>query len=168
MISLLSTRLPPRPPGHRVQRRPKLLRIWYLKRSSFCYIILLLDEPAFYVLLCRFLNTSEPLARFLRCQRPLFLFGEQVKTTIGRVRNNPPSTYPQELRGESILYVTPNGRHERVVASSVCKYPKVKRQGMEGIAAFESQQNRCIPRLHAGESLACYLYKSCLGYGRDT
>ena len=61
---------PPRGLGW-VLRRLKLPRTVYRKRSSFCYVILLLNEQALHVLLCRFLNTSEPLARFLRCQRPI-------------------------------------------------------------------------------------------------
>ena len=45
-----------------------------------------------HALLCRFFNTSKPRARFLRCQRPLFLFGGQVKQrTIDSVRDNPSS-----------------------------------------------------------------------------
>ena len=71
---------PPSPgPGPGAQRRLELLRILFLKHSSFCYIFRLLDEPALLDLLCRFLNTSEPLVLFLRCQRLLITFGVQVK-----------------------------------------------------------------------------------------
>ena len=61
--------LPP-PLGLWAKRRLKALRISPPRRSSFCYTLPLLDEPALHAQLCRFLNTSEPLARFLRCQRP--------------------------------------------------------------------------------------------------
>ena len=61
--------LPP-PLGLWAKRRLKALRIFPPRRSSFCYTLPLLDEPALHAQLCRFLNTSEPLARFLRCQRP--------------------------------------------------------------------------------------------------
>ena len=67
------------PPGPWAQRRLKLLRSLYLKRSLFCCMILLRSESALHVLLCRFLNTSEPLAPFLRCRHPLFRFGGHVE-----------------------------------------------------------------------------------------
>ena len=56
------------PPGPWAQRRLKLLYIFYLERSPCIYVLL----SALHVRVCRFLNVSKRLARFLRCQRPLF------------------------------------------------------------------------------------------------
>ena len=77
--TLPSTRLlflPP-PPRPWIQRSLGCCAV-FTKRSSFCYLFLLRNEPALHVLLFRFLNTSEPLTRFLRCQRAVFRFGGQV------------------------------------------------------------------------------------------
>ena len=72
-------RLLPPSPGPCVERNLELPRSSYLNRSSFSYLLLLRSESALHVLLCRFLNTSEPLAPFLRCRHPLFRFGGHVE-----------------------------------------------------------------------------------------
>ena len=74
--SLTATPLPPLSPLW-VQRSLRLLRSFYLKRSSFCYLLLLRTEPAMPVPLCRFLDPSEPLTLLVRCQHPVFRFGGQ-------------------------------------------------------------------------------------------
>ena len=79
-------RLLPPSPGHCVRRNLELPLSSYLNRSSFSYLLLLRNESALHVLLCRF-NTSEPLARFLRCRHQLFRFGGHVEHRyhVGRV-----------------------------------------------------------------------------------
>ena len=83
VVTSTSTRflfLPP-PTPHRpwVQRSVGLPRSLYFKRSSLCYLLFLLNEPALHVQLCRFLNMSEVRTRMLLCERPMFRFGEQVE-----------------------------------------------------------------------------------------
>ena len=78
--SFNATPLPPPPlalgpNGVLIELPPTL----YLKRSSFCCILPLLNEPALPAPLCSLYNTAEPLARFLRRQRTFFLFDGQVK-----------------------------------------------------------------------------------------
>ena len=67
------------PLGPWLQRSLRLPRSLYLKHSSFCCFLVLRNEPAFHVLLSRFLDPSEPLTRLLRCQRPVFRVGGQVE-----------------------------------------------------------------------------------------
>ena len=50
----------------------------HMYRSSFCYLILVRNEEAFRVLLCRFLDPFRPLTTSLRCPRPVLRVGGQV------------------------------------------------------------------------------------------
>ena len=60
------------PSGPWLQRSLGLQRSLYLKRSSFCCLLFLRNEPAFHVLLCRFRDPSEPLTLLFRqCFAPV-------------------------------------------------------------------------------------------------